>query len=116
MAERILRPNFRTIHGRTYSFNMSNHIDGNLPVCLNRIYRNINVDFDLHARDGGDVVISIGPQHELINLLDEYDQANGGNFLIFRISNNDQRVNVTHFGPFSVDQKRITLGKIWQDA
>lgn len=105
MAQKIIWPNFLTLAGKSFGFNMTDHLDPlqSQKTILTDICRTISAGFALilpnYARLlGGYRIMLIRPTHWLFQYLDQQSQNEIVNFLIFRKEGNS--VTVTHFGPF----------------
>lgn len=106
---RIVRRNFLTLDGRTFSFNMTNHLNPqqNQNWILREICQGITTyyqgNFPIWSRlIGGNRVFEIPPMHPFFPLLDTTSQVKLFNCLIFKIDRNV--ITVTHFGPFGKEE------------
>ena len=127
MGGKIKKPNFLELDGFKFSFDMTNHLNPQIPEdqCLKAICSKISsyhkLTFPNWTRLKGVFrIIQINSSDDLFQYLDANSQRKTLNWLIFsRVDNN---IVVSHFGPFGkdkngdfeekVDQTRLSLQKL----
>lgn len=104
---KIIRRNFLTLDGRTFSFDMTDHLDPQqdqnsiLTEICKGITEYYQERFPKWARLlGGCRIFEITAKHRFFSFLDEESQKADFNCLIFEKHVQGNDITVKHFGPF----------------